>query len=328
MPAIQGFPLLTEVNQTREGLFTYSYQDRLSVDTTAAWFGHKVLSFACIPCNAVAIGVGLTGMVATAATLGTLKVAVYAGTLGNVKPSFPTGFLWFNERTAKAACDCCVNAYELIYDLGHLFYQGFRLVEWIAKKIHLGGFVKKALKLIADTFEVIARKVLLPVVEFAAKRIQAGLEKAMESEVRCEMDEDIPFFKPMNEVAKETRINMQSQDRLLSTILKHYAISMVSIPVNAVAATVFTATSIILSAAFVGKASLYAATNVHIPIPTYVEHSLKATASTGYNTIADVATNVADPFVLIYKTAYALRLNRVMATALDVIFYIPQAILS
>ncbi|CUI17172.1 hypothetical protein PNK_1562 [Candidatus Protochlamydia naegleriophila] len=171
--------------------------------------------------------------------------------------------------------------------------------------------------------------VLVPTIEFVVRRIDAGLKKAVESEVPCQMNESTPFLiKPMNDIAKETRIDWSSQERLLSTIAKHYAISIVNIPVNAAAAICFTATSILLSAAFVGKASLYAATNVNIAIPTFAGHSIRAAASTSFNTIADVATDAADPFVLIYKTACTLRLNRVMATALDVLLYIPEAVFS
>lgn len=324
-----GFPVLEQLDHLRYTLYITSHEDKPLVTTVPAWLGHKALTAVCLPCNIVAMGVGLTGMLATASTLGTLKVAIYAGTAGYVKPSFSIGFLWLGERTALAGIDCGANLGEIVYDAADLLYQGYRLVRWIAEKIHLSDFLARALRAIGECFEFIGRVILYPTFNFIGKRISAGVKKANEAEVDFIWTGEPPaLIKPLNDITQKNRVDWDSPERPLGTIMKHYVFSVPNIPLNAVIAACSGIASVILSSAYVAKVTLYAATNINIPLPTFAAHAYHATVSTAYHALTDIGTDVGDVFILIYKAACTLRLNRIMATALDVLLYIPRAVFS
>lgn len=285
--SLKGFVGLESLDKLRYDCWQESHRDtRPVLQCVSYWGGHKVLSLATIPLDLVAVGVGTTGMLVTASTVGTVKVLIFAVT--QQKPTFPTGYSWFFDRTAHAAADIASTLGELLYDVGNIFYQ----------------------------------------VVFLAKRLAAGVAKANEAENFEFTNESPSFIKPLNDLTAQNRIDWNASDRPFNTIMKHYFYSMANIPLNLVTATCSAVAAAILSSAYVSKVVLYAFTNINIPLPTYAGQTLQAAATTSRNVLADSAVNFADGFVLVYKGACALRLNKIMATAMDILRFIPEAVFS
>lgn len=277
-----GFPGLEELNMGRVNLFDASHGDGSAMHNLGCWLGHKVITLVDLPANVIGVGVGIAGMIVTASTVGVIKVAFFAVTLGNKLP-FPTGFQWCWDRTVDAGYHFARNIGELLYDVANLIY---RFVE----------------------------------------RIIIGFEKGIEGEPQ--KIGSFSFSQPLEALTNENRIDLSMSDRSFTAIGKHYLYSVANIPVNAVIALVSAVCTAVLLTAFFGKSLFYSATNLQIPFPTYVFEAIYMTGISINSVILDIATNVADVAVLIYKISEVLHLTHVLATARDVVFYIPEAMFS
>ncbi len=326
----QGFPGLHQINVARGNCFKQSHHSQITKGAAFAnWLGHKALTVVSLPANTVGAGVGSLGAIVTGCTLGALKVSIYAVTLGNVKPSFPSGFFWNAERGFNAGAHVAVNLGELLYDAGNTVYLGYRAIRWVAQKLHLEGLFTAIFRQLSEAFKFITNEIVAPVFRFVGRRIEKGFEKAAQAEGNFNFKGETPaLLKPLDDLAKDNRIDFSANDRPLINIFKHYLFSIPNIPVNVAAAVGAGAASVVLGTAFVSKAALYATTNIDIPVPTFAGQALDATLATTRNVGVDVGTNIGDGFVLLYKTANALGINRVVATAIQIIMYIPEAILS
>jgi hypothetical protein len=217
--------------------------------------------------------------------LGALKVAIFAATLGNVRPAFSSGFYWASERTIASGCELILNGFELI---------------------NIG-----------------------PEVTFIAHRLKTGYEKASESEVPHAYTFETPrMLRPLDTLAKDTRIDNRSSDRQVATIFRHYLYSLGNIPLNLITGATTAVAAVALNIIFAAKVVVYACTNIAIPIPTYVERVQDVAIATFTNVGRDIATNFADTFVLLYKTSQYLSLYKVIATVGQLLRFIPQAIFS
>jgi hypothetical protein len=324
----RGFPGLEQLNKARNELWYASHGESDVGIRFGSWLGHKTLTVITLPANVAGVTIGIAGMIGTACTLGTLKVGIFAATLGNVRPDFSIGFIWCLERTVHSIIHLGLNLGELAYDAGNAVYLGYRLIRWIGDKLHLGPLFNEIFRELGRLFDYVALHILKPALHFVAKRLDSGIKKAIADEENVTLRGGTPsFIKPLDDWTKENRID-GSQDRSWTKIFKHYCFSVANIPVNAVVASAAGGAAAISSAAFVGKVILYATTSINIPVPTFAGQMIVTTYAATSNVAADIATNIGDVFVVIYKTACALRINRVMATALDVLLYIPVAVLS
>jgi hypothetical protein len=327
---LHGFPVLEELNQARSELFDTSHKkkEQQAVKFTS-WLGHKALTVVSLPANLAGVGLGAAGMAVTASTLGVLKVAIYAMSLGNVKPSFPTGFIWSAERGINAGAHFAMNLGEVIYDAGNTVYLGYRFIRWVGEKLHIERFIAEIFRKLGELFEYIGEQLLAPALRFVARRLEKGFEKAVEREGNFKFSGATPsLICPLDDLTKKNRIDWNEENRPLSKIFHHYVLSAFNIPVNAVTAACAGGASVILSSAFTAKVILYATTNINIPLPTFAGQALDATFATTRNAVVDAGTDVADSFVLLYKASSALGITRVVATALQVLRYIPEAIFS
>jgi hypothetical protein len=327
---LHGFPVLEYLNEARSSVFNASHDNQgPSLEKFASWMTHKALTVISLPANLAAVGLAGGGMVVAAGTLGVFKVAVFAATLGHKKLDIPTGFIWCAERGINAGAHFAINLGELIYDAGNAVYLGYRLIRWIGHKLNLDDFFKEIFNKLGQLFEYIGREIIEPTFRFVATRLKKGVEKAAEDEGDFKFSGETPaLIRPLDNLTKKNRIDWQSNDRYWNTIFKHYFLSFANIPANGLTAMVAGGASIILSSAFVAKVVLYAATNINIPVPTYAGQAINATYASTRNIFADVGTDVCDGFVLIYKTSNAIGISRVVATALQVLLYIPEAIFS
>lgn len=318
---LTGLPLIAELDTARNEFFKHSHNwdqdpnDPSVIEKSVCWFVHKGLTTISFPANVVEVGVCTVGFIASACTLGALKVAIFSFTLGNVKPGFSTGCVWFGERALHGVMDIALNTGELLYDAGNIVYQGYRAARWVAGQLHLGNLFNAIIDQIGRLFE------------FIGERIGQGIDKAAEVEGTPQFGAPYPL-NLLDDLTKKYRIDFGSQDRSLEDIFKHYVLSVLNIPLNAATAIGAAGLSIILGSAFVAKVILYSTTNINIPIPTFAGEALSASVSTAYNVIADASNDAADIFVLIYKTSAALGLNHVVATAVRVVLYIPEALFS
>ena len=325
--AIHGFPILEQLNDARYKLFETSHGEKDAPIRFASWLGQKAMTVITMPANVVGVGVGIVGMVGTACTVGLLKVAIYAVTFE--KPQFSSGFMWFGENTMNAAAHIAINMGELVYDAGNVVYLGYRAIRWVGEKLHLGPIFQEIFRKLSQLFEYIGSRLVMPVLRFIATRLEKGIEKTVETEGNFNFTGETPsLLRPLNDKAKENRIDWNSPDRSLDKIFKHYLFSAANIPVNIVVAAVSSGAGIILSGAFAAKVILYATTNINIPVPTNAGLTIDAAFATSGNAFDDTGTNIVDGFVLLYKTSCALGINRVVARAIQVLTAIPELVFS
>ncbi len=313
---IIGFPIITQVNNARRQCYVDSYSEKSCSEASVNWLAHKALSAISIPLNVVGLGVGLAGAVGGGLTIGSIKIAIFAASLGQIEPRFSTGFLFFGERTVHSLIHLALNVWEVaqvIVDISNQIWRGAR---WIGEKLHLDH-------LFAAIFKQFGR-----IINFAAERIAEGVQKTIESEKNLEAFGRTPsFIRPLDDIAKESRLTYASQGRPLLQVFKHTFVSLLNIPVNSVAFAISTLAGAILSVAFVAKVALNAVT-INIPIPTYAAQALSSSGAAIANIALDSGTIFCDVFVVIYKSAEALRITKVAATVFELLAYIPKAIFS
>lgn len=306
---------LQGINLARSGFFEDTYKSKQAptvLGLTASWVGHKVMTVISLSANLAAIGAGAIGAVATACTLGAFKVAVFALTLGNVRPSFPIGFIWCSELAFTGLWNSIVNGGEFLYEAGNGLYQASRVIQWVGEQLHLGGFIQAIFHEIGRFFS------------FLAERLEKGFTKALEVE-NYQPLQTSPF-KDFDHSIEETRLDLSASERHFDKIAAHTALSVVSIPLNGTTSICAGATSVILGVAFIGKTVLYASTNINIPIPTYAGQAFRVAWLTGSSAAKDIGTDVADLFITMYKVSDCIGLIKVAAAAIEVALYIPRAI--
>lgn len=317
---------IATLNETRHNFFRVSHSwDKENEDTTPKhfinWLGHKALTIISLPINVANAGVsGLAGIV-SGCTLGAIKVSVFAVTLGNIKPSFPTVFFWFLESSLHSVVHIGINTAEVFYDAGNIFYLGYKLIRWAGDKLHLGNFLEKIFQSISDALTYVE-----PIFKFLYGRISKGFDKALSHENSNFKLPDL--LCSLNNRAKETRLDWSAEDRSFESIVDHGFYSIGNIPLNSIAAIASTFASIPTTLIFSIKVALYAITNIEISLPTYAPYLLNGVKETSYNAAADVSTIVGDSFILLYKGSEALGLNKVIVKAKNVLHYIPEAVFS
>lgn len=291
------FPIVGQLNHARSYLSEHSHlnenDDLIDIKTikvTVNWIAHKALTVVCLPINAAAMTIGFSGACVTACVIGGIKVAVFAISLGNYKLPISSRTTWLLERTYSATNEIFNNIGELLFDVLDIGYQGFRVVRWVCRRIWI------------------------------------GLEKASEKESGFTLREQILFSHSfLNDATRAYRINTESEDRSLIFIAKHTALSLFNIPVSIVIALGSGIIAPVFTAVYLSKALLYAGTNIHIPVPTYAGKAMEVSFYSGKQAIVDGVDIGRDVYVTLFKISSIFRFN-VLATARDVIFYIPEAI--
>ena len=306
--------IISPLNKYRNDLWTKSHNNTNSIaDRAGCWLGHKAVTVISIPANAALTSICLAGMAATASTIGVIKAAIFAGTLGHVKLPIPTGFQYFAESGISPCAHLFVNTGEILADAGFLLYDSCRVIKWIGIQLHLENIVRRIFHEIGRFFE------------FVFKRIGDGFEKACKDEKDWSW-ETPTILKPFDEETKQYRIEeSKSVGRPLKDIAVHTFYSLVNIPANTVVAVIMALAIPMLGGAFIGKVVFSTVTGLKVPGPTYANRAIGACLKTTYNAGADTVNIIADGFVMIYKTAEVLRITKVVATVFEVIKYIPEA---
>lgn len=313
MAGLASFPVVSNIAAFRSALFRDEHNhERTLQQRGGAWFGHKFISAVSIPANGAAFVAGCAGLALTSCTLGAFKVAVFAATLGNVEMKFSTGFIWTAERTFSALLDTLQNIGELLYDTFDLTCHAFRGVRWVLTAINIGCLTHLILK----------------AVTFVCKRIEAGVSVTIKDEMSLP-NASLQAFSPLyalNQavIARSSLYENQS----LMRIAEHKALTLLNIPAHAVVATL----SCVLSAAGVvaaaAKGIIYATTNQHIPFATGFIYTATLSVEASYNIARNIVDLGADAAVLLYKAANVLPIQKAVVTALQVVAFIPRAIIS
>jgi hypothetical protein len=318
MSGISQFPLLDQLNKTRTEIFQERCDSSCLSEKTTAWIAHKAYTVVCMPTNILAAGFGLAAMAVTASTLGVLKIALFAASLGNIKPEFPIGFIWIGERAVSSVFNTTFNVYEIGYDLVDGLYQGYSFSCSVAKKLGMDHLIKKVFHSLGEFFS------------FIFKRVEKGIIKAEKSEQKLNGDfgDTLDLIKPLEDLTSETRIDSDFSNRTFSKILQHSLLSLINIPVNLLVATTSSVAASFFSSVFIGKTLLYAAANIDLQIPTLAARCGSITAGSMANIAKDGLQDGADVFISIYKISKASGLIKVLGSMKDLLLYIPKAILS
>lgn len=308
------FPLLKQINMAREECFNESYKAPDFKARAAYWVGHKILTVISIPTNLFATGFCTFTCAASACTLGAFKIVIFAASLGNIKLTYPTGCYWLAGEACEAITAIFKNTFELLQDAGSLLENGYNVVRWVGKQLHLDGLFKAILTRISQIFE------------FCIKRLDKGVKITAKREPEIKWDQASFPVQEINTLTEKYRIDFSSKKRSFESIFSHYVFSVITTPLNALIALCSGIACAVLSSGFVAKVIIFSATNLDIPIPTYAANVFKTCVESTTNLLKDVGVDLADIFVTVYKISDTLRLNRVVASILDVVHFIPEAI--
>ncbi len=294
----------------------------------ASWSAHKVLSVVAFPVNLAGVAFGVTSMALSACTLGALKVAVYALTLGRIELRFSTGFISSGNVAVNSFLHLVRNTGELTIDVVNAIYNGYRVIRWIGEQLPL-GFVREIFVQIGSLFRYVFNEVIVPSTEFLFRRLEVGFNSAVASEGNYQSNFQTPsFIRSLDDITASTRTDNHAQERSISQIFKHYLFSAANIPVNLATAVGMGALSLVTGSCFIAKIGICAFTTINIPLPTYVERTLEKTTVCSRNVFGDAYINVQDGFILTYKVSRAIHLTTVLATIGDLLLFIPRAVIS
>jgi len=206
---MEGFPILTQINNMRRNCYKESHKTDLPVGPSqpnatdqpgtpvqtsktkkpANWIGHKALSAVAIPTNLLGMGVGAVGAVASGCTLGALKVLVFAATVGNVRLLFPSGFLWFAEGSLHSVKHLGLNTGELISDgarvVKEVSVKTYKGTRWVMKTLYIEKAAKIIFQHLNKILKAIGKKILPALkfigkkVAFVANKVAIGIEKVL-----------------------------------------------------------------------------------------------------------------------------------------------------
>jgi hypothetical protein len=317
--------LIDKLNDVRKYHFSISHNhDHILENSLPSWVFHKILSCISIPVNTVEFVFSVTAFIASACTIGTAKVALYALTLGNFKLPISTGFEVLADHGLQGFIGLFGNIYEIGYDVYDLAYQATKLPRFIAEKLNLEGFFQALMLKIQSVVDTC----LIEINKFLAKfsdRLSVSINVALASEKPVVTGTPYPLNK-LNNLCRNQHPFLSNDSRSFEGIFKHYAYSILNIPCNAVTAVAALIASLALSTAFVVKATIHATTNIDIEVPTYAGQAIEILEITSANAAVDTAFCVTDGFITIYKVSDAIGILKVMATAKDILFYIPVAI--
>ncbi|PCI95273.1 hypothetical protein COB11_02630 [Candidatus Aerophobetes bacterium] len=308
---------LNSLNTARSQHFNIYNAEGSSLEVKIKSFAaHKCYTLISFPANLVASGASVLAAAAGACTIGALKIAVFAISLGNVKLPVSTGIMFFGERAVVSLFQALKTIYEISSDI----------YNFCSKCINT---VKKALTALglAVLFNKI-KEVVIEVLLFIETRIEKGFNKASESETNFQLaDGSLPLLRPLN-ITRKTFVQdwVHYNDRSFKDITLHTAISVATLPLNACAAVCSTVVTVALGAAYVSKALLYAATNINIPLPTFTNEAAQVAGQTLRDSVENAGTCLLDIPITVYKVGAAIGINRVLATIRDVVCYIPVAV--
>lgn len=316
-------PLLESLNNYRESCHANAKLNCINPYQPAKlWLEHKVVSVISLPLNGVAAVSSLGLLALSISTIGVAKIFVYSLTLGTCELPLSTHFCELGDITAKAIVNILLTFIENIEDAVNLTISTCELGISAAKKLHLD----KCLAAISKVAKFILSN-LGECINFFAKRIFIGIKTALDSETHT--FRLLRLLDPLSPIVESCqKLRAYSNDRTVSTIFKHYVFSIPNVLLFAGLGAIAFAAIPLTGSAFLFKATLMSTTNLNLQINTlFVETVTLATYST-FSIATDIGIGLADVFVLSYKAVDSLGIIRAAATVLDVIAYIPKAIIS
>lgn len=320
------YPGIGILNENRRFAFQRYNQIHMSSDQVSAysrekmigdWIQHKVYSIITLPANLLGTIVGLTGVVIGACTIGVFKVAVFAITLGNIRPPISTGVTWFSSKSVTSLSEVFTTSLELITD-------SISFVQYCTRKVR-----EIAIKLGIYTIYLKIRDAVIRVFEHIGIRIVNGIKHVIQIEEAYQFPKyDLPFVTFINSI-REKFVSMnygEYNNRSFKDIFLHSAISVISIPANLIAASCSILALAASSIACFAKALFCIVTNLRISIPTFVGFSLEVCAICTKDLLANIETLMMDIPILLYKISKVTGIYQVAVKISQVFIYIPTAI--
>jgi hypothetical protein len=320
MPTVLvGYPVQHELNLARITSWKSSYNK----ETYGACLGrslvHKELTLLCLITNTAATCISATAFVSGAAVLGTPKIVVFIATAGNVRPSYSTGCLYNGEVFLSSIAQICRNTLEIGCDSAFVSYKCAKGVQWTAKQLRLDGALKRIV------VEVFVR--LGTILGKGVKRIAEGTSRAVKHEPSFAKGSPL-IVAWINEPTLACRINLNASDRPVAGMVAHTALSVINVPVNLVACCASGAVALPLIVLFLGKVGVNSVTNLDIPGPTFAGSVCVVSGKALFNVLADLGTIAADTGILAFKTVNIFRLERLLVTAVEFLYWSFGAIFS
>lgn len=314
---IENFSPIDYLNRKRANYFqNYNIENYPTDKKIEDWMSHKIFAIISFPANLLTIGIGSIGVLTGICTIGAFKVAVFAITLGNIKLPIPTGVVWFGEKVIISTLE----VFSTIFEVGSdIYYFCKRCIKTVQEILTILGLKALYLKIHETVIEIF---------EFIGNRLEKGFYKASESEKNFQLGEkSLPIITHLH-LFREKFVTKSSEydQRSFKDIIVHSFLSVLSLPINAIAFTSSVAASVILSIIYCSKAILYAATNIHLPIPTFVQFSIATMARTGSYLFQNTTVCVIDIPITLYKISKATGLYQVAVKVTEIVSYIPQAI--
>lgn len=310
-----GFPIQTEFNNARSIAWKQAYTNNSLGRRAANSLIHKELTAVCLITNTASAGIGAVGFALGATVLGTPKLLTFVCTAGLVRPTYSTGCIYNGKIVINSIVQVAMNTFEVAYDCGYIGFKCGETIHWTAKQLGFDGTLRR---IVQETFKLIGK---------LGTRVAVGTVHAVEHEPAYTQGSPM-VVAWINEPAKNLRIDFSINERSVVAILSHTAVSLANIPVNILACGSAGVIALPLMAIFAGKVTLNSITACDIPGPTYAGAACIVAGKTFYNVFADLGTVAADTGILIYKGANILRINALMATAIEFLYWSAGAIFS
>lgn len=308
---------LVALNKVRNDFFLKSHDldhrdaypkppERSNLERVSYWIGHKALSVVAFPANACVVALASVGIATVSLPIAALKVAIFAGSVGNVKPTFSTGTLWFGERLFSSGFQLARNVGELTYDVANLTYNAALTLRSVLTALKLDCVFNQIKNAVAAL----------------SNRVITGLDLALRDEVASlpQSSDDV-----YNQCWRTSCFNSERPD---GTWLIHKLLSIKAIPQASLTMLVHSATCLVGVTAIAAKVALYTVSGTHISTPTHATENGSEAFHAGLQVMYISAQVAADAALGIYNIAKWTGLARVVATARDVLWYIPQAVLT
>ena len=322
------FVVTSYLNEHRSlNFMTYNSEHSTTNEKIDSWIAHKFWVTISFPANLLAAGIGSLSAITGASTIGAFKVAVFAITLGNVTPRISTGVLWNGQRVIAAVGGIASTVGELCSDIQSFASKCVEFVQTAIRAIGLQALLEKIQDVCIQVLEFIGRH-LSKVFNFIGERFKKGFKEAIDSETNYQLgDKDLPVIDEINRQREKFSNYPDSiNHRSFKHIAIHTTLSILTLPVNALALACSTAVSCILAGAFFSKILLFAATNINIPIPTLVTIPFEASLRVAGHLLKNIYVSLLDVPITLYKVSELTGIYRVMVTIKDVVAYIPRAI--
>ena len=284
-------PIIRTINNARQDLYQLSLnQNNAKERQLAGYIGHKFVSVISLKANLIGLSLGACGALTCALTLGTSKIAIITFSGGYFRPEFSSGTQYFFDQGISCAEELGRNICELTSETS-------RAIKLIA---HVAVVVLVA---VGTLVAVVLDKTVIQL----GRNVGAAVTKANAEEAGYVINFETPrLIAPLDDIARDSRLDFANFDRSFKTIGTHYVTSFVNIPANTLIALCSGIALAVLGTVYINKVMTYTFFNETIPVSTYAGKVGEVFLVSSANVAKDLGTDVVDVFYVSYKTIKTL----------------------